>query len=306
MSLTNFPNGISSFGVPVLGGGSIPATTGNTYFVSSGAGSSGAVGTSPSNPLATIDQAINKCTADKGDQIIVMPGHAETIASATSLVVDVAGISIIGLGNGRNRPVLSFSATASRIPVSANDVLIEGLVFLGAVADIVSGVTVTGDDVTIRDCEWASGSAILEFLQCLDIDASERTRIENCRFYLSATAGSAAAIRVDATELCTIIGCEIRGDFTTTAAIDGNVGSGAASTNIRISHNVIENLDTTAGLLVDMHDNTTGIIELNRGYTAYTTNITAPFDTGATRAAENYVSNLVDETAGISPATPSA
>ena len=118
--LTNFPNGVSSFGMPVLGmGGGIPPTTGDVYFVHSSTGNANNTGLTPSDALATIDGAINKCTASQGDIIIVMPGHAENIAAATSLVVDVAGISIIGLGRGRNRPVLSFTNTAGRIPVSA-------------------------------------------------------------------------------------------------------------------------------------------------------------------------------------------
>lgn len=304
MAITNFPNGVSSFGIPVMGGGvQIPPTTGSYFFVDSNTGSNNNSGIGPEDAMATIDAAIGLCTADKGDVIIVMPGHAETISAATSLVVDVDGISIIGLGHGRNRPVLSFSATTSRIPISADDVVISGLVFLGAVADIVSGVTVTGDDVTVRDCEWQSGSAILEFLQCLDIDAASRTRIENCRFYLSATAGSANAIRVDATDRCTIIGCEIRGDFTTTAAIDGNVGTGAASTNISILNNLIENLDTTAGLLIDMHDSTTGIIAYNSMFTLFATAPETAFDPGNTLNCENYVVNAVDESGTIVPIT---
>ena len=34
MGLTNFPNGVSSFGVPILGGGTI-FTTGSIFFVDS-------------------------------------------------------------------------------------------------------------------------------------------------------------------------------------------------------------------------------------------------------------------------------
>ena len=53
MSLTNFPNGITSFGVPMMGG-MIPSTTGKYYFVNSVTGSNGNEGTDPSAPLATI------------------------------------------------------------------------------------------------------------------------------------------------------------------------------------------------------------------------------------------------------------
>lgn len=298
---TNFPNGLTSFGVPVLPGG-IPVTMGDFYFVHSGTGSSSNSGTSPDQALATIDQAVNKCTASQGDVIIVLPGHAETIAAATSLVLDVAGIFVIGLGHGRNRPVLSFSATASRIPISAANVVVEGLVFLGAVADIVSGVTITGNDVTLRRCDFEVGSAILEFLQMLDIDATTRTVIEECRFIANATAGTNTAIRIDATVDLTIRNCEIRGDYTT-AAISGNTGSGAASTNANVCGCLIENLDTTAGLTLDHHDSSTGITGPNLHYTLFATAPETAFDPGATLCNENYVVNAIDESGTICPTT---
>lgn len=305
MAITNFPNGVSSFGIPLMGSGPfIPPTTGAIFFVHSGTGNNGHSGKSPDQPLATIDAAVNKCTANKGDQIIVMPGHAENISSATSLVLDVAGILVVGLGWGRLRPTLSFTNAAGRIPISAANVVVDNLVFLGAVADVVSGITITGNDVILRNCEMASGGAALEFLQFLDIDAASRVRVQNCRIIASATAGTNTGIRIDATDDLVIEGCELRGDFTT-AAISGNTGTGAASTNARLTDNVIENVDDTAGLLLDHHDNTTGVTSNNKGFTAYVTNITAPFDPGNTRNIDNKVVNLVDETGALSPTTAS-
>jgi len=298
--LTAYPNGVSSFGLPVLPGNGIPTTTGDVYFVHSSTGSNGYDGKEPSRPKATIDQAVNLCTASQGDVIIVMPGHAETISAATSLVLDVAGISIIGLGHGRNRPVLSFSATASRIPISAANILVSGLVFLGAVANIVSGVTITANDVTLRGCDFEVGSAILEFLQMLDIDAATRVVVENCRFIANATAGTNNAIRIDATVDCTIRNCEFRGDYTT-ATISGNAGTSAASTNAAVLNNLIENLDTTAGLTLDHHDDTTGITAGNQAFTLYATAPETAFDPGATLNTENYVVNAVDESGTIVP-----
>src|SRR3990172_3618867 len=107
MTITPFPNGVSSFGVPVLGGGTI-VTTGKIWFVDSVTGGNGNSGKDPQHALATIDYAVGLCTANKGDYIIVMPGHNEAIISATSLVSDVEGVAIQGLGVGRSRPTLDF------------------------------------------------------------------------------------------------------------------------------------------------------------------------------------------------------
>lgn len=302
MTTTNF-TGLAVNGVPVMGGGGgIPATTGNIFFVHSGTGNSAFDGKSAANPLATIDQAVNKCTASKGDLVVVMPGHAETIASATSLVVDVAGISIIGLGNGRNRPVLTFSATASKIPVSAANVVISGLVFMASIAAIVTGVEVTGDDVVIENCEWNLDETGVEFLVLLDLDTAVRAEIRNCRLIAENIAGTNTGIRIDVSHYARLINCELRGDFTT-AAVSGVAGSAAASTDVVITGCLIENLDTTAGVVIDAHDSGTGIIARNQCFTLYATDPETALDPGNMLCTETYVVNAVDESGTIVPVT---
>lgn len=301
MPTTNFPNGISSYGMPVLPGG-IPPTTGKVFFVHSGTGSSGNDGLSPIAPLATIDQAVNKCTASQGDVIVVMPGHAETISSATSLVVDVAGISIIGLGIGRNKPILTFSATASKIPISADNVLIRGLVFMASVASIVTGVEVTGDYVTLDSCEWDLDETGVEFLVLLDLDTAVGAMVVNCRLEAENIAGTNTGIRIDVSHYARIINCELRGDFTT-AAISGTAGSAAASTDVLIADCLIENLDTTAGVVIDAHDNGTGIITRNQCFTLFATAPETALDPGNMLCTETYVVNAVDESGTIVPVT---
>lgn len=81
MALTNFPNGITSFGVPVIGGiGGLPLT-GTWYFVNPAAGSDGNEGTSPDSPFATIYQAYNKCVAGNND-VVVLIGNGSTSGTA--------------------------------------------------------------------------------------------------------------------------------------------------------------------------------------------------------------------------------
>ena len=92
------PNRVA--GIPFLDA-SGKITTGNQYFVSSdtGADSTGNDG-SIRRPFATIDYAVGRCSANVGDVIYVMPGHTETVSAAAGINLDVAGISVIGLGAG--------------------------------------------------------------------------------------------------------------------------------------------------------------------------------------------------------------
>lgn len=302
MGFTHFPNGVTSFGLPMIyAGPSIPVNPwGNYFFVNSTGGDDGKAGTSPGKCFATIDAAVNEATA--GDVIIVAPGHTETIAAATTLVLDEDEISVIGLGHGSLRPTLSFSTTASRIPISGDGIRFENFLCVGAVADIVSGITVTGDDCILRGIEVRSGGAVLEFLQFIDIDAATRPVLEFCKVVASSTAGSNTGLRVDACVDPTIRFNEFLGDFTT-AAVSGNAGTGAASTGVQCYGNFVQNLDATAGLCIDMHDDSTGIIMDNRMFTLFTTAPETVFDPGDCLCCENYVVNDEDESGTIVPVT---
>lgn len=69
MTLTNFPNGVSSFGIPVLGGSGIPFT-GNYYFVNPLTGSDGDDG-GADTPLKTITAAYDRCVSGNNDVVYV-------------------------------------------------------------------------------------------------------------------------------------------------------------------------------------------------------------------------------------------
>lgn len=103
---------------------------------------------------ATIDSAVGYCTASRGDVILVAPGHTEAISSATALLLDVAGISIVGLGEGANRPTLTFdTANTATIPVSAANVSVKNIIFTANFADIVSFFTLTtANNFTLDGC----------------------------------------------------------------------------------------------------------------------------------------------------------
>ena len=77
MALTNFPNGITSFGVPVIGGiGGIPFS-GNWYFVDPVNGADGNDG-SADYPLATLYAAINRAVSGNNDVIVLMSNGASS------------------------------------------------------------------------------------------------------------------------------------------------------------------------------------------------------------------------------------
>ncbi len=74
--LTKFPNGVSSFGIPVLGGiGGIPFT-GNYFFVDPANGSDGAPGEAPDEAKETLGSAHDRCVAGNNDVVVLIgDGH---------------------------------------------------------------------------------------------------------------------------------------------------------------------------------------------------------------------------------------
>lgn len=199
MTLTAFPHGVSSFGVPVIGSG-IPPTTGKYLFVDSNTGSNSNPGTDPEQPLDTIDYAIGRCTASKGDVIIVMPGHTESIAAAGGIAADVAGISIIGLGQGSLRPTITLgTATAASFTVSAANVTIDNLLFTSALDNVATVFTVSANDCTIKNCEFRDATDALHFLSCIltgTVDnGADGLAVVNCKRWALA-AGALAFVSI--------------------------------------------------------------------------------------------------------------
>jgi len=122
-------------------------------------------------PYATISYAISQCIPGRGDQILVRPGYTLTLNDAVTLQLNVAGVSIKGLGVGNDRPTITYANTAANIPVSANDCLIENIVLVPSVASVVAGITVTASGARIYvDSRDASSS--LSFISPLVLNGT--------------------------------------------------------------------------------------------------------------------------------------
>lgn len=285
MGVTNYPNGIASFGMPVLPALSPQVRTGAVFFVCNATnanGSDGNSGTSPSQPLATVQGAINACTANRGDTIYVMAGHAETV-TATSIAHNKAGISIIGTGNGTNRPTFTFGAAAATITVSAANGLWSNCRFIANFVDVASAFTLTtAKETAITDSDFLDNSLILDFLCCVTTgatanDADGLAFNRNYVYSLPTTDGAVISVlgdnlRVQAcdnvvdkaatnnaghfiTLSSKIVGgirllrniLTVVGSSGATVGIFGT-GSGSTSSGI-IADNYVWSLDTTGGLL---------------------------------------------------------
>lgn len=161
-------------------------TMGDVYFSDSGNASAGAnSGGNPSDGAATLAIAQALCTANNGDVVYVADGHAESVIAAAGMTFSTSGVSYIGLGNGRKRPVITFStSTAAQMIVSGAQILFQNIVFdFTGIDAIVAAISVTGADVAFDNCEFICNSATAGVVKgLLSAATADRWKITNSRF----------------------------------------------------------------------------------------------------------------------------
>jgi hypothetical protein len=217
LSKSDFPNGGANDKGVLNKFYTIPdGIWGDIRFVHHGGAGTSGPGWTPQNAYTTIDSAISACSANNNDLVVVLPSHAETITAASGIDFDIAGVTVVGLGQGTNRPTVTFgTATTATIDFSAanctlknircvsnidslvafveggaGNATIEGCDFLGAsTKEVLCGVSVptTYDDWTIKNCRFIqatdpAGTNGGVTTGCVYMQDSENVRIEGCEF----------------------------------------------------------------------------------------------------------------------------
>ena len=186
MSMSNFPNGFKD-GVSI---NNVPLTMtnpGDVFFVSNAdvlldknqsvAGVDQAGGGTFQRPFRTLDFAVGQCKASRGDVIFVMPGHTETYSDATSLNMDIAGVSVVGMGSGSLRPTFTLdTANTATIPVSADNIMFYNCKFVANFLSIAKLFTLTtAKHFGTPYCEFSDTSATLNFVNIIESTGAANT-----------------------------------------------------------------------------------------------------------------------------------
>ncbi len=183
MGLTQFPSGITSMGIPIIGGAYL--TTGDVHFADSATGSNATNrGSDKDHAFADLDYAVGQCTAGKADFIFAMPEHAENISGAAGITSDKAGITIVGLGNGSARPKFSFTAAAATFVISAANTSYINVEWEAKYADVAIGLDISAvDGTSFGNCHFTENTGGLNWVSVLDLaTGSSNLTIGNCRF----------------------------------------------------------------------------------------------------------------------------
>lgn len=214
MPLTNFPQGVSSFGIPMIGAGPfIPG--GKVLFVQSShsRASNGNSGEDRNRPLSSLVRALDLVTANAGDFIIVGPGHAETVAEAAGLSFDVAGVSVIGIGNGSLRPTITATATGATTRVDAADILLANLLFTTNIDAVVSPVIIAQPDCSLISCAYRDGAGTQATEAFVVSTLADRLLIKDFVYDGATAAGSQAGFALVGCDDVVIDGLRMDGNF---------------------------------------------------------------------------------------------
>jgi hypothetical protein len=275
-----------------------PNHTGIAYYVDATNGASTNQGLSWTDALATVDQAIAKCTANTGNKIYMAPWHAEseTTAAAAIVTMSKAGIDLIGLRQGNSRPTFTIGAADATFSVTAGNCRISNIKIISDIADCAVGMTVgaSADGLQVDNCIFTDGALAKELVIGIQLAAAcDGCKILDNEFYsdTTGTGGCASAIKLVGESVKTIIaGNTAHGDYSV-ATLDAGT---AKTTMLTVQDNDFCNIDTTAGAVIKLHNTTTGFVVRNTLGGAKTAGgIAACFAGGACYTAFNYSTGAV-------------
>lgn len=276
---------------------------GGVFFVCSVTGIDGAgYGQNPDAPFATLAYAIATAgvlTASKGDVIYVLPGHAENLATGTAIDCNVAGVSIVGLGRGANRPTFTWTAVGSLWAISAANVTLKNVVCT-ATAATTKLFSVTGSGATLDAVDYVEGSGLpLQFL--LTTAAADQLTIRNC-YHVAVSAGASAQAWVQ------LVGPDdtVIEDNKLHLALNNSASSFAirastAAVRCQIHRNrIVQTGGTTQVSAISLVAASTGYVSDNR-VAANVTTLAGTVALASAYGSENYVSHTVNKSGILDP-----
>lgn len=242
------------------------ATRARSFFVdSNGGGSTTSGGYNPDASFTTLAAAIAACTASKGDMIYVMPGHTESFG-ASGLAINVAGITIVGVGNRSNRPAFTWHTTDAKVTISAANVRLYNFNVLTDVDAVVTMFLVTGIGCVMDNIDFVDTAACAPLQFALTTATGDDFTIQNCRHIQTASAAASVQAWIG------LVGCDrfkflnnfmsLRG-AASTAANGHIVGATTLSADVEIFNNRLQQSASTSTVPISLFSGSTGLVANN-------------------------------------------
>lgn len=164
--VTNFPNGVSSFGVTQIGSG-VPATGGTYYFVDYGNGVDGNDGLSAATPVKLISTAYARATTNKDDVIVLMGSSTHVLTEMLSVTKN--RVHFVGMDGTYGRMYGQNAKVSLGVTTAATD---------------IATVKNTGVRNSFANIKFMNSNTVTEGIYCF-VEAGEYTVMTNCEIYKS-------------------------------------------------------------------------------------------------------------------------
>lgn len=193
MSFTDYPNGVTSFGVPVIGGGVLFSGTSRAFFLDPTNGNDSQDGTSPAQAVKTLPVAYALLTANRNDTLFYIAGTS-SISLSAQLVWAKAYTHFIGVcaptNVGQRARIFQAAAATGLSPlinITASGCVFKNLYIFQGVDDATSliDVQVTGGRNYFENVHFAGSGHATQAVDggaSLKLDAAEENYFNGCTF----------------------------------------------------------------------------------------------------------------------------
>ena len=208
------------------GGGTVVSsatlTTGQIWYVDSATGTDAVgYGRTPDAPFASMNYCDTRLAAEsrgnKGDMVIVMPGHTETISAAAGCDLNTGGVYWRGIGTGSSTPLLTFgTAVGADLNIDAAGITLENFRITTTIDALTGPIDVNAAGFTFKNILFEDGTGQVTDFLVADANADLMV-IDNVRYTGAAAAGTNSAFVLAGCDDVEIKNCFIFGNFAVSA-----------------------------------------------------------------------------------------
>lgn len=261
--------------------------------------------------VTTLNAGLIRCRANRGDVVLVLPGHTENISSVDQMSNLVAGTRILGVGYGTTRPTFTWTANnATFLFDVANTVLDNCILNMdsgagtgGSPIAVAAPITISAAGCQISNCQIRTSTDAnnLATIPITTTNAADDLTLFGLQVY-GATAGeSTTMFQMLGVDRLRMYNCYVAGATSSTTV--GVVRFAAtAATDIHIKNCVFQNRKASSVHAVTGVASLSGIVEDNTFAILNDSGLVGFVTPGNTQGGGNRTVNLAGEQAG--PTTP--
>lgn len=217
-----------------------------------------------SRVFTTLTAASAMTVSGRGDVIVVCPGYTETVTANGGIELNSAEVTIVGLGNGTQRPTISFTTTtAADINFDAVGVVMENFIFdMTGIDALVGPLDINAAGCVVRKSKIITGNATNQTTLAVICDANAGDFEFSDNVVVGTTdAGTTAVVQLTGGDNIRILRNSFQGAYSSGIGAISNITT--ACTNLVIEDNAINNQTASSTKAITCVGGSTGQIRKN-------------------------------------------